>query len=77
VEGRSFEDGEHKSGPIENVRGADACVTQALDGGPHLDKLIRLLLFAATLKASDLLAGRLLIDPPQPPPPCLAVCFWR
>jgi ribose-phosphate pyrophosphokinase len=53
VEERSFEDGEHKSRPVESVRGADAYVLQSLDGeeakSPN-DKLIRLLFFAATLK---------------------------
>jgi ribose-phosphate pyrophosphokinase len=53
IEERSFEDGEHKSRPLESVRGADAYVLQSLDGeggaSPN-DKLIRLLFFAATLK---------------------------
>jgi ribose-phosphate pyrophosphokinase len=53
IEERSFEDGEHKSRPLESVRGADAYVLQSLDGedakSPN-DKLVRMLFFAATLK---------------------------
>jgi ribose-phosphate pyrophosphokinase len=53
IEERGFEDGEHKSRPLESVRGADAYVLQSLDGeegkSPN-DKLVRLVFFAATLK---------------------------
>lgn len=53
LEERGFEDGEHKARPLESVRGADCYVIQSLDGGPTLspnDKLVRLVLFAATLR---------------------------
>ncbi len=52
-EEREFEDGEHKSRPLANVRGRDAFVIQSLysDGTQTVnDKLCRLLFFAATLK---------------------------
>ena len=52
-EERAFEDGEHKTRPLERVRGADVYVVQSLHGGPDLspnDKLCRLLFFLATLK---------------------------
>ncbi len=52
-EERDFEDGEHKTRPLENVRGADAYVVQGLYGGPAEspnDKLCRLLFFIGALK---------------------------
>ena len=52
-EERAFEDGEHKTRPLERVRGADVYVVQSLHGGPDLspnDKLCRLLFFVATLR---------------------------
>jgi ribose-phosphate pyrophosphokinase len=52
-EERSFEDGEHKSRPLENVRGADAFVIQSLYGDSHSsvnDKLCRLLFFLGALR---------------------------
>jgi len=58
-EERSFEDGEHKTRPLVNVRGADVYVVQSLHGGPTEsanDKLCRLLFFIGALK--DAGAGR-------------------
>lgn len=52
-EEREFEDGEHKSRALVNVRGQDVFVLQALYGGPvHSgnDKLCRLLFFIGALK---------------------------
>ncbi|MCL4798853.1 MAG: ribose-phosphate pyrophosphokinase [Burkholderiales bacterium] len=52
-EERRFEDGEHKARPLENVRGTDAFVVQALHGEPGRsvnDKLVTLLFFLACLK---------------------------
>src|SRR5512134_549497 len=52
-EERAFEDGEHKTRPLVDVRGADAYVVQSLHGGPDEtanDKLVRLLFFLATLR---------------------------
>jgi ribose-phosphate pyrophosphokinase len=52
-EERDFEDGEHKSRPLENVRGKDVYVLQSLfaDAGASVnDKLIRLLFFIGALK---------------------------
>jgi ribose-phosphate pyrophosphokinase len=52
-EERDFEDGEHKTRPLENVRGADVYVVQSLHGGPvesANDKLCRLLFFIGALK---------------------------
>ena len=52
-EERTFEDGEHKSRPLENVAEADCYVIQGLHGGPDdsaNDKLCRLLFFAGALK---------------------------
>lgn len=52
-EERDFEDGEHKSRPLENVRNADIFVIQSLytDAGMSVnDKLCRLLFFLGTLK---------------------------
>lgn len=54
-EEREFEDGEHKSRPLESVRGADVYVVQSLHGvgGQSVnDKLVRLLLFVGALKES-------------------------
>jgi ribose-phosphate pyrophosphokinase len=58
-EEREFEDGEHKSRPLENVRGRDVFVIQSLYGDDHHnvnDKLIRLLFFLGALR--DASAGR-------------------
>ncbi len=52
-EERNFEDGEHKSRPLENVQGADVYVLQSLHGDAHEspnDKLCRLLFFIGALK---------------------------
>ncbi len=52
-EERDFEDGEHKSRPLQNVRGRSCYVLHALHGdASHTtnDKLNRLLFFIATLK---------------------------
>ena len=52
-ENRVFEDGEHKSRPLQNVRGRDVYVLHTLFGeevsGVN-DKLLRLLFFIATVK---------------------------
>jgi hypothetical protein len=47
-EDRQFEDGEHKTRPLETVGGMDVYVVQSLHGGPSEsanDKLCRLLFF--------------------------------
>jgi len=52
-EERSFEDGEHKVRPLDNVAGADVFVIQSLHGGPSEsvnDRLCRLLFFVGALK---------------------------
>jgi ribose-phosphate pyrophosphokinase len=52
-EERSFEDGEHKTRPLEEVSGADVYVLQSLHAGPvetANDKLCRLLFFIGALK---------------------------
>lgn len=52
-EERSFEDGEHKSRPLQDVRGHDVFVLHALYGDDHEsgnDKLCRLLFFCGALK---------------------------
>jgi ribose-phosphate pyrophosphokinase len=52
-EERGFEDGEHKSRPLVNVRGRDAFVVQSLhsDAGQSVnDRLCRLLFFIGALK---------------------------
>jgi len=52
-EERTFEDGEHKTRPLEAVRGADVFVLQNLHGEPEQsvnDKLCRLLFFIGALK---------------------------
>jgi ribose-phosphate pyrophosphokinase len=52
-EERNFEDGEHKSRPLENVRGRDVFVIHSLYGDPNEsgnDKLCRLLFFIGALK---------------------------
>jgi ribose-phosphate pyrophosphokinase len=52
-EERSFEDGEHKVRPLDNVAGADVFVVQSLHSGPSEsanDKLCRLLFFIGALK---------------------------
>lgn len=52
-EERDFEDGEHKTRPLQSVRGADAYVLHSLhadaESSPN-DKLCRLLFFLATLR---------------------------
>ena len=58
-EERNFEDGEHKSRPLEDVAGRDVFVIHSLYGGPDEsgnDKLCRLLFFIGALK--DAGAGR-------------------
>jgi ribose-phosphate pyrophosphokinase len=53
LEERSFEDGEHKSRPLDAVAGCDVYVVHSLHGGPEEspnDKLCRLLFFVAALK---------------------------
>lgn len=59
-EEREFEDGEHKSRPLVNVRGRDVFVIQSLHGdntqSPN-DKLCRLLFFVGALK--DASAGHI------------------
>ena len=58
-EERDFEDGEHKTRPLEPVHGRDVYVLQSLHGGPAesaSDKLVRLLFFVGALK--DAGAGR-------------------
>ncbi|MGZ8229122.1 MAG: ribose-phosphate diphosphokinase [Burkholderiales bacterium] len=52
-EEREFEDGEHKARPLENVRGCDVYVVQALHSDDEQsvnDKLVRLLFFLGALK---------------------------
>jgi ribose-phosphate pyrophosphokinase len=52
-EERAFEDGEHKSRPLVNVRGKDVFVIDSLYGDSHRspnDKLARLLFFLGALK---------------------------
>jgi len=52
-EEREFEDGEHKTRPLESVRGKDVYVIHSLHGEPGNsanDKLVRLLFFIAALK---------------------------
>ncbi|WP_454624240.1 ribose-phosphate diphosphokinase [Bradyrhizobium cenepequi] len=53
LEERSFEDGEHKSRPLETVAGCDVYIVHSLHGGPDEspnDKLCRLLFFIGALK---------------------------
>jgi ribose-phosphate pyrophosphokinase len=59
-EEREFEDGEHKSRPLETVRGHDVYVVHSLYGDLQQsvnDKLVRLLLFLGALR--DASAGRI------------------
>src|SRR5208337_580801 len=52
-EERQFEDGEHKTRPLDPVGGTDVYVVQSLQGGPSEsanDKLCRLLFFIGALK---------------------------
>lgn len=52
-EERNFEDGEHKSRPLENVRGRDVFVIHSLYGEPNEsgnDKLCRLLFFIGAVR---------------------------
>lgn len=54
-EERQFEDGEHKTRPLDTVSGAEVYVVQSLYGGPvesANDKLCRLLFFIGALKDS-------------------------
>ena len=54
-EERSFEDGEHKARPLQDVRGRDAFVVHALHGDDSQsanDKLCRLLFFCGALRDS-------------------------
>jgi ribose-phosphate pyrophosphokinase len=54
-EERSFEDGEHKARPLQDVRGHDAFVVHSLhgdDGQSANDKLCRLLFFCGALRDS-------------------------
>jgi ribose-phosphate pyrophosphokinase len=58
-EEREFEDGEHKTRPLVNVRGKDVFVVQSLYGDSHQtvnDKLCRLLFFLGAVR--DASAGR-------------------
>ena len=60
-EERDFEDGEHKSRPLVNVRNRDVFVIQSLYADTQQsvnDKLVRLLFFIGTLK--DASAGRVM-----------------
>ncbi|WP_316195980.1 MULTISPECIES: ribose-phosphate diphosphokinase [unclassified Bradyrhizobium] len=53
AEERSFEDGEHKIRPLDNVAGCDVYVVHSLHGGPQEspnDKLCRLLFFIGALR---------------------------
>lgn len=53
LEERAFEDGEHKTRPLANVRGRDVFVLHALQGphGPGVnDRLVQLLFFIGALK---------------------------
>jgi ribose-phosphate pyrophosphokinase len=53
IEERQFEDGEHKSRPLMNVRGRSVFVIHSLYSDPQgsvNDKLVRLLFFIGTLK---------------------------
>lgn len=55
-EERTFEDGERKLRPLADPRGRDVYVVCSLHGGPHAspdDKLVRLLMFIATLREHD------------------------
>jgi ribose-phosphate pyrophosphokinase len=64
-EEREFEDGEHKSRTLENVRGRDVYVVQSLHGDAQDsvdDKLMRLLLFVGALK--DASAARVTVIAP-------------
>ncbi len=52
-EEREFEDGEHKTRPLDDVCGTDVYVIQSLHGGPAQsanDKLCRLLFFTGAIK---------------------------
>ena len=55
LEERSFEDGEHKIRPLDDVHGADVYVIQGLHGGPEdspNDKLCKLLFFIGALRSN-------------------------
>ncbi|MDH3664324.1 MAG: ribose-phosphate pyrophosphokinase [Alphaproteobacteria bacterium] len=64
-EERAFDEGEHKTRPLVNVRGADVFVIQSLYSGPDEsvnDKLCRLLFFAGALR--DAAASRVTVMTP-------------
>ena len=64
-EERAFEEGEHKTRPLVNVRGADVFVIHSLYGEPGEsvnDKLCRLLFFVGALR--DASAGRVTVLAP-------------
>lgn len=64
-EEREFEWGQHKSRPIQSVRGADVYVVASLHGDAAYsvnDKLCRLLFFLATLRDAD---DRIGLRPPK------------
>jgi ribose-phosphate pyrophosphokinase len=64
-EERVFEDGEHKLRPLESVRGRDVYIVESLFGADGLsvnDKLLRVLLFVATLR--DAGAARITVVAP-------------
>jgi ribose-phosphate pyrophosphokinase len=70
-EERSFEEGEHKTRPLVNVRGADVFVIHSLYGEPDEsvnDRLCRLLFFAGALR--DASAGHVTAIAPY-------VCYAR
>src|SRR3974390_736914 len=70
-EEREFEDGEHKSRPLDDVAGADVYVVQSTHGGPQQsanDKLCRLLFFIGALKD----AGAARVTPGAP-----YLCYLR
>lgn len=55
-EEREFDDGEHKSRPLENLRGRDVYVIQSLYADPHHtvnDKLCRLLFFLGAVRDAN------------------------
>ena len=58
-EERDFEDGEHKTRPLVNVRGQSCYVVQSLHGGPEEsanDKLCRLLFFLGALRDASVVS---------------------
>lgn len=76
-EERDFEDGEHKSRPLESVRGRDVFVIESLyrDAESSVnDKLVRLLFFLGALR--DAGAHRVTAVIPSPPTNCHS-CRWN